>query len=145
MTRWSRRQDAVLWEHGHEGAEECADIIRRRFGVARTPEAVRRHAYRIGAPMRRYEICPECGRKTDELCRDGLCPVCHEYAGAEGQRRFRQEVVEAEIAVRRTEEYRTARREHAKERKATSTLCRKHGVPGKRARSRNGDSIENVT
>lgn len=105
MQRWTRLQDAVLWEHGHEGAERCADIIRHRYGVARTPEAVKRHAYRIGAPMVRYEICPACGGKHPYLGRDGLCHACHNELKAEEQRRrndeLRAELRRAESAEER--------------------------------------------
>lgn len=87
MPRWSRQQDDVLWEHGHEGAERCAAIIRHRFGVSRTPDAVKRHAYRIGAPMLKYEICPRCGGAVAYLSRDGICYACRQRDNAERERR----------------------------------------------------------
>ena len=73
-------------EHGHDGAGECARIIYAKFGVKRTPEAVRRHAYRIGAPIIAFRICTECGGKTRKPDEDGRCPTCHQKALAERYR-----------------------------------------------------------
>lgn len=132
MTRWSRQQDDVLWEHGHEGAERCAAIIWHRYGVARTPEAVKRHAYRIGAPMWRYEICPECGGKVDHLGPDGLCAVCRKRSLAERKRRERDALL-AEIRANQSPgALGKAEREYAKERQALSRLRRKYGIPSER-------------
>ena len=137
-------QDSVLWEHGHEGAERCADIIRHRYGVARTPEAVRRHAYRIGAPMYRYEVCPECGGKFDHLGPDGICHQCRQHELAEGQRRKRDAILAEIRANQSAEERRKAEREYEKERQANSRLRRKYGVPA-RAKDGSGDSVGIVT
>ena len=125
MARWSRQQDEVLWEHGHEGAERCADIIGHRFGIARTAEAVRRHAYRIGAPMFRYEICPQCGGKFQYLGKSGVCNACRKRELAEVQRR-RKYAIQAEMRVNHSSEYsRDAEREYMRERKAVSDLQKK--------------------
>ena len=132
MPRWSRQQDSVLWEHGHEGAERCADIIRFRFGVSRTPDAVRRHAYRIGAPIFKYEVCPECGGKYQALEKSGVCYKCWKHELAERQRRNRDAILDEIRANQSAEERRKAEREYDRERKANSVLRRKHGIPTKR-------------
>ena len=125
MPRWSRRQDEVLWEHGHEGAEACAAIIESRFGVARTVEAVRRHAYRIGAPIFAYEVCPECGGKVDHLGRDGTCYRCSMRKLAEAQRR-RNDAIRREIMANSSREgRRKAEREYDAARAEATRLRRK--------------------
>lgn len=132
MAKWSRRQDDVLWEHGNEGAERCAEIIERRFGVRRTPDAVKRHAYRIGAPIYRFEICPSCGGKFDHLGPDGICAPCHKRSKAEDERRKRDAIL-AEIRANQSPgALGKAEREYAKERQANSRLRRKHGIPASR-------------
>lgn len=145
MARWSRQQDDVLWEHGHEGVERCAEIIGERFGVVRTAEAVRRHAYRIGAPVIVYEICPTCGRKVDYLGRYGVCNACRARDLADAQRRKRDELL-AEIRTSRTGgDVREAEREYARERQANARLRRKHGLPADKGKTRSGDSVKSVT
>lgn len=111
MSRWSTLQEQVLWEHGNEGADRCAAIIRNLYGVSREPEAVRRHAYRIGAPMLRYEICPDCGRKVKSLTREGVCRVCHQRQLADRQRERNARLMR-EIARSDEAEYEAARREY---------------------------------
>lgn len=117
MPRWSKLQDAVLWEHGHEGAERCAAIIGHRFGVARTPEAVRRHAYRIGAPIIAYEVCPRCGARVDHLSPHGTCYACSRRELAEAQR-CRNDALRAELRANAPDGAagRKADREYAAER-----------------------------
>lgn len=78
--RWTVEQERILFEHGNRGAKYCAELIARRYHVRRTPEATRRHAYRIGIPMAIYETCHECGRAVKKLNRrSGLCPPCHAH------------------------------------------------------------------
>ena len=120
MPRWSRRQDEYLMEHCNEGPERIAAAMRRRFGVARTPEAVRRHAYRIGAPLVVYEICPECGGKHEHLVR-GVCYQCNQRRLAERQRAVRDEIA----ANQSPDSRRRAEREYERERAKTSRLRRK--------------------
>lgn len=76
--KWTTKQDAYLEAHAHKGAEWCAREMAREFGVRRSAESVRRHAYRIGASMRIHEVCPICGRDVPRL-KDGsgLCRACH--------------------------------------------------------------------
>lgn len=125
MPRWTAAQDEVLMLHGHEGAERCAAIMRHRFGVRRTPDAVKRHAYRIGAPMVRYEICVTCGGKTDSADADGNCPICHVKALTE-RRRAETERIRDEIrrSGKSSEGYEAANREYARARQEGSRLRR---------------------
>ena len=118
MTKWTPQQDGVLWEHGNEGAERCADIIRRRYGVARTPEAVRRHAYRIGAPIIEYHVCVGCGAMARSVDEEGLCAACH-------QRRLTEEYRMRSARIKRDFEevdrgFDAARREYDRERQRKS-------------------------
>ena len=123
MPKWSKLQDEVLWEHGNEGARRCADIIRHRYGVARTPEAVRRHAYRIGAPIIEYAICSGCGSKARKLDDENLCPVCHQRKLAdECKERNRAVINEINMQLKALD---TARREYDRERQRTARLRRK--------------------
>lgn len=117
-------------EHCNEGPERIAAAMRHRFGVARTPEAVRRHAYRIGAPLVVYEICPECGGRYDHLGPEGVCYGCRQRELAFDQRR-RNDEMRAQIeanqspeARRRAErEYDAARAEAARLRRKLRELC----------------------
>ena len=118
MPTWSKQQEDVLWEHGNEGPRSCADIIRRRYGVARTPEAVRRHAYRIGAPIVEYEICVGCGGKTRSADDEGLCRACHQRRVAD-EYKARSSAIRRELEEEAVEAER-ARREYDRERKRAS-------------------------
>lgn len=82
----------------HLGAERCAAAIRERTGARHTPEAVKRHASRIGMTRIAYEVCPGCGVKTARLrSESGLCPSCNLQWRAEAQRRMR-DAIEREMA-----------------------------------------------
>ena len=125
MPRWSRLQDEYLMEHCNEGVERVADAMRHRFGVSRTPEAVRRHAYRIGAPVVEYEICPRCGGKHDHLGREGICYQCRQRELAEAQRN-RNEELRREINDNNSKKSRRrAEREYEAARAEASRLRRK--------------------
>lgn len=133
--KWTKEQDEILMECGNHGPDECAEIIYARTGRRHTVEAVRRHAYRIGASLVVYSICPGCGKKAAKVNKhDGLCRTCHERELAQEQRRINSKL-RAEIAALDSEdEYRRAVSEHAKVRQENSRLCRKYGLPGKRER-----------
>lgn len=134
MTKWSAEQDEFLREHGNEGAERCAALMRHRFGVARTPEAVRRHAYRAGIPIIRYELCQRCGKAVRQLGGDGLCRVCHYRRLADEQRAFNREVVAELRDQAREEEYAQVRKEYQNARQQTSRLCKKNRVKNRKER-----------
>lgn len=125
MPRWSRQQDEYLQEHCNDGPERIAADMRRRFGVARTPEAVRRHAYRIGVPVVQYEICPQCGGKHDHLMYSGVCYLCNQRNLAAGSR---DENARLRAEIRRNgsrPERRKAEREYEAARQETARLRRK--------------------
>ena len=136
-------QDEVLWEHGHEGAERCAAIIRNRYGVARTPEAVKRHAYRIGAPIVQYEICPRCGSRVQHLGPHGVCYPCRQAEHAEEQRAENRAILAEIRGERDGEAARNAERDYEKWRKVNSRLRKKHGIEPRRKRY--GGSAKDVT
>ncbi len=74
-------------DFGSRGAARCARIIYERTGVRRTPQAVKRRGYRIGACMVRHETCPRCGSIVPSLVRtSGLCRKCNYRLLAEEQR-----------------------------------------------------------
>lgn len=109
MTRWSVRQDEYLREHCNEGAEAIAAAMRHRFGVSRSPEAVRRHAYRIGVPMVRYEVCVGCGGKARYLDAEGMCRACHQRRVTDAYRMRKRRLQEEFDMARR--DFEDARRE----------------------------------
>lgn len=125
MPKWSEKQDEYLLEHCNEGPERIADAMRRRFGVSRSPEAVRRHAYRIGAPLVVYEVCPQCGGRRERLLRTGVCYQCNQHNRAEEQRR-RNDQLRREIRESASPEAkRKADREYDAARAEASRLRRK--------------------
>lgn len=125
MPRWSRRQDEYLLEHCNEGPERIAAAMRNRFGISRTPEAVRRHAYRIGVPIVEYEICPECGRKVDHIGHHGMCYACSREKLA-AEQRARNDALRAEIKRNNSaEERRKAERAYDAARAEATRLRRK--------------------
>lgn len=93
MARWTEEQERVLREHMHLGAEVCAAAIREQTGARHTPEAVKRHANRIGVTRIAYKVCPGCGAKTARLGREsGLCATCNTAWLAEVQRKARDSI-----------------------------------------------------
>ena len=126
MAKWSREQNAILEQWCNHGPEKCAEVIRERFGVKHSPEAVRKHANRIGIPMVRYEPCPRCGRAVKHLTEYGICLACHQRELANGQKEYRR------ILLREIEgecdDIKEAKRSHARIRKANSRLAKKYNV-----------------
>lgn len=96
MRPWSEQEERVLFEQGHRGARKCAEIIRAECGTRRSPQAVQRHASRIGASMERYDVCPVCGAKVRRLVpRSGLCARCNYRHLAEANRQARMRLEDA--------------------------------------------------
>lgn len=141
MTKWSKAQDDILREFGNHGAEYCARLIRERFGIERTAQAVSRHAYRIHVSIVRYETCPQCGRRVARLAVSGVCPICHQRELAADQRRFNERLLAEINGSEYTEEFAEARKDYQAARQQTSRLCRKHGVPNRKER-RYGESAK---
>lgn len=113
---WTEEQDDVLREFGSYGAAECARIIDRRFKVRRSTEAVRRHAYRIGASIIQFRICSGCGNKARKFYKDGLCPTCHQKELAERQKRENTVLIKEIKLSESGEEFNRAKREYDKAR-----------------------------
>lgn len=77
MPKWTPEQNQLLHECAQLGAKKCQELIRKQFGVSRNVEAVRRHAFRIGASIsRESRRCPMCGSMLD-IQSDGFCRTCH--------------------------------------------------------------------
>lgn len=76
--KWRTSHDKFIAENAHKGAEWCRDGLARKFGVNVTVSALKRHAYRAGISLKRYEVCPECERMVTRLVAgSGLCRECH--------------------------------------------------------------------
>lgn len=138
MTKWSKAQDELLREFGNRGAEYCAAALRNRFGISRTPEAVRRHAYRVGISIIRYETCPRCGRAVSTVGADGLCGLCHQRRLAEEQKAFNASILAELRNQDREREIAEVRKDYQNARQQTSRICRKYGIRNRKER-RYGD------
>ena len=76
---WTVRQEELIREYGHLGAEAVADATLAECGVRRTVRAVQQHAHVIHASLRVKPTCPECGAVGVPLnYQSGLCPTCHD-------------------------------------------------------------------
>lgn len=126
---WTVEQEQVLRDYGSLGAERCREIIGEECGIWRSVDATQRHAYRIGADITSWEVCPHCGRRVKRLSdRDGLCPICVQREAAEQHRRYYQWLLDEESR----REFEEAKREHERVRKQSSGYAKKHGLPSKR-------------
>ena len=139
MTPWTTKQDAILRELGHLGAEAVAAAILRECGVERSVHAIEHRASRIHVSLREQQVCPECGVVGVRLNRQsGLCPKCTELMHLNEEIAF-NEILQAEReAATDHEAIADIRRERDKMRQRNSRLCRKYGLPTRRERL-NGD------
>lgn len=130
---WTEEQDEILYTYGNLGVEELRRLLHSRCGVIRSEDAIKRHAYRIGASLIRYEVCVNCGRRVQKLKPDNLCTTCHTRRLTERQHqrnaKLMQELRERE---EQTNEYKAAQRAYNAAKKANSRLCKKHDLSGKR-------------
>lgn len=136
MTKfWTVRQEEMIREYGHLGAEAVAQAIEAECGVKRTVRAVQQHAHVIHASLRVKPVCPECGVIGLPLnYQSGLCPKCNtllrlqeELAYNELLLRERIEAVGSELFDEAVRLYNSKRRENAR-------LCKKFGLPTRRER-----------
>lgn len=139
MARWTRRQEQILRESGHMGAEAVRERIARECGVVHSVRAIEVRASRIRASLRVLDTCPECGAIGVTLNkRSGLCPLCTE------QMHLREGMAFSEVLAREREArsegaaIEEARRDRAKIRQQNHRLCEKHGLAGMRERKRGG-------
>ena len=139
MIPWTTKQDSILRELGHLGAEAVAAAIMRECGVNRSVRAVEVRASRIHASLRARPVCPDCGVVGVRLNRQsGLCPKCTELMHLEEERAF-NEILQAEREEAADEEAIAGiRRERDKMRQRNSRLCRKYGLPTRRERGQDG-------
>lgn len=74
---WTAGQIRLLEEYGYLGVERVRGIIARRYGVLRTPAAIRKEASRRGVSLYAFAVCPECGSPVKRLDpRMGVCRTC---------------------------------------------------------------------
>lgn len=74
---WTTGQLRVLEEFGYLGVERVRGILLRRFGVNRTPAAIRKEASRLGVSLYAFAVCPKCGSPVKRLdTRTGVCRTC---------------------------------------------------------------------
>lgn len=110
---WTDEDERYLRRHRHDGRAAVAEAL------GRSPEAVRRHALRLGFTVpirpRQGEVCPICGRwrmsPGTEAYAAGYCQVCW---GKHKRAVFDQRI--AERAEQRAYEALKKRRQRALER-----------------------------
>ena len=132
---WTTRQEEILRERGHLGAEEVCRAILAECGVRRSVHAVQHHASRCHVSLRLQQVCPECGVVGLPLNRrTGLCPACTARQHLEEEIAF-NEILEAErLELADAAHLEEARREYDAMRQRNSRLRRKYGLASRRER-----------
>jgi len=137
---WTVRQEEMIREYGHLGAEAVADAIEAECGVRRSVRAIQQHAHVIHASLRIKPVCPECGAIGVVLnYQSGLCPVCNEKL------RLAEDVAYIEVLLREAERSNDPetiagiKRERAALRKKAERLRDEYELPTKFERKRGGD------
>ena len=140
MTEWTTKQDSIIRELGHLGADAVRKAIERECGVSRSARSIENRASRIHASLKVRQVCPECGVVGLRLNRQsGLCPKCTEIQHLNEEIAF-NEILQAEREAATNEaDIAGIRRERDKMRQRNSRLCRKYGLPTRRDRG-NGDA-----
>ena len=135
LTPWTTRQDSILRELGHLGAEAVAAAILRECGVTRSVHAIEHRASRIHVSLAVRPVCPECGVVGLRLNRQsGLCPRCTELMHLNEEIAFNEILQEEREAATDPAEIANIRRERDKMRQRNSRLARKYGLPSRRER-----------
>lgn len=139
MTAWTTKQDAIIRELGHLGADAVSKAIFEECGVERSVRAVEVRASRIHASLKVRSVCPECGVVGLRLNRQsGLCPKCTELMHLNEEIAF-NEILQAEREEAADEEAIAGiRRERDKMRQRNSRLARKYGLKTRRERGQDG-------
>lgn len=131
--RWTDEQDEVLYTYGSLGVAECRRILADEFGIDRSEEAIRRHAYRIGASVIEYETCIGCGLRVRSVNREGLCRACNLRrlvdTNREYNERLKRELRENE-KQEESDEYRHAKRDYNAVKQQNSRLRKRIGRCG---------------
>ena len=140
MTPWTTKQDSILRELGHLGAEAVQGAILRECGVVRSVHAIEHRASRIHVSLKEQQVCPDCGVVGVRLNRQsGLCPKCTELMHLNEEIAF-NEILEAEReAATNADEIANIRRERDRMRQRNSRLCRKYGLPTRRERDKDDE------
>lgn len=116
--KWTREQNLFVLAHAHEGAERVRRSMFAEFGVLRSTDAIVRHGNRIGASFTRWEVCPQCGSKTQSLnLVSGLCPRCHWNKLADEKQRLKEDLQRLNVREAKTRydrEQKAAKRESEK-------------------------------
>jgi len=134
---WTVRQEELIREYGHLGAEAVADAIFAECGVRRTVRAVQQHAHVIRASLRVRPPCPECGAIGVPLnYQSGLCPVCNEKLRLAEAIAYNEVLLEEAERACDPELIAGLRREQAALRKRAERLRDEYGLPGKQERKR---------
>lgn len=114
--RWTPEQDEALRKYAALGAEDCRRMIARHTGAARSVDAVKMRASRLGVPLAKAKTCSECGRPMPNGMRGDLCEAC-------------------KIAARTREQHeygvflRQKRREYERFRKQYRREAKRNGLP----------------
>lgn len=142
MTPWTTRQDEIIRERGHLGAEAVAAAILRECGVSRSVHSIEHRASRIHASLKLQPVCPECGVVGVRLNRQsGLCPKCTEIMHLNEEIAF-NEILQAEReAATDPRTITEIRRKRDRMRQRNSRLARKYGLKSRQQRMR-GDEEE---
>ena len=97
--------------------------------------AVEMRASRIHCSLAVRTVCPECGAVGVMINRQtGLCRRCTENYHLEQERAFNEQLERERRAAEESPEIDEVRRERDKMRQRNSRLCRKYGLPSRRAR-----------
>lgn len=86
--RWTPEQDECLRRYAALGVEDCRRMIARHTGAARSVDAVKMRASRLGVPLAKARSCSECGQAMPKGMRGDLCEACRYRRRTEEQHRY---------------------------------------------------------
>lgn len=109
--RWTPEQDEALRRFAALGAEDCRRMIARYTGAARSTEAVKMRASRLGVSLEERKTCSECGQPMPKGMRGGLCEACKLQRRIDEQHRY------GEFLRQRRKEYERFRQTYRREAK----------------------------
>lgn len=141
MTKfWTVRQEELIREYGHLGAEAVAQAIEAECGVKRTVRAVQQHAHVIHASLRVKPVCPECGVIGLPLnYQSGLCPRCNTMMRLQEELAYNEILLRERIEAVGSDLFAEAVRLYNSKRQENARLCKKFGLPTRRQRKKGVD------